>query len=152
MLSIGSPAPELSAPDQHGRHHTLQSLLERGPLVLFFYPRDETPVCTREACGFRDAHDALQRLGASVAGVGGGDAASHRRFAETYRIPFPLLLDERGEIARAWGATWPFGGLRRRVTYVVDEEGVVRAAIWDELRAGRHVREAEEALHRIGTR
>ncbi len=146
MLAIGSPAPALRALDQHGRSHTLQSLTAEGPLVLFFYPRDETPVCTREACGFRDAYETLRGLGATVAGVGGGDPASHRRFADTHGIPFPLLLDEEGKIARTWDATWPFGGLRRRVTYVVDRAGIVRAAIWDELRAGRHVRHAEEAI------
>ncbi len=149
MLREGERAPDLEGVDQHGRCHRLEELLAGGPLIVFFYPKDETPVCTREACHFRDGHERLGALGASVVGVGGGDAESHRRFAEALGLPYPLLLDEDGRIARAWKATWPLGGLRRRVTYVVDTDGTIAAAIWDELRAGRHLARAEEVLGRL---
>src|SRR3954469_15499286 len=117
MLSIGDSAPDFSGTDQHGKPLALTPLLERSKLVLYFYPKDFTPVCTAQACTFRDATSDLAELGTNVVGVSGDTAASHERFGQKYGVPFSLLADPDHRIIQAYGATWPFFGRIRRVTY-----------------------------------
>ena len=148
-LRIGEAAPPFEAEDALGERHRLDVLLERGPVVLFFYPRDRTPGCTRQACALRDVYAELRAAGASVLGVGGGDAASHRAFGKAHRLPFPLLLDPGARLARRYGATWFGSRLRRRVTYVLDCRGLVRARCLSELRPGRHAQLALQAVLRL---
>lgn len=149
MPEVGEKAPPLYGTDHHGRTWTLETLLAKGPLVLYFYPRDFTPICTREACAFRDAFEELRELGATVVGVSVDDAASHRRFAASHQIPFPLLSDEDGAIHRAYDAVAAFGLYRRRVTFVIDQGGVIRAAIHHQMSARRHADEVRAALRAL---
>jgi peroxiredoxin Q/BCP len=101
-LAVGNPAPDFSLPDADGTLYSLDSL--RGQrVVLYFYPRDNTPGCTKEACGFRDAYAAYQAQGVVVLGVSTDDAKSHGKFAAKYALPFPLLIDEGGEVASRFG-------------------------------------------------
>ena len=93
-IAVGDQAPQFSLKDQNGVERRLADLNGK-PLVLFFYPKDDTPGCTIEACGFRDQYTALQELGAEVWGVSGDGASSHRRFAGKFQLPYPLLVDER---------------------------------------------------------
>lgn len=147
MLKVGQRAPSLEANDQNGQPVSLEALLRNGPLVLYFYPKDNTPVCTREACHFRDAHAELADRGAQVVGVSADSDRSHRAFAEEHSLPFPLISDPDRRLAKQWDATHPFGLGTARVTYVVGEDGTLRGAFHHELRAKKHV---EEVLGLIG--
>jgi peroxiredoxin Q/BCP len=120
--------------------------LEGKALVLFFYPKDDTPGCTMEACAFRDSYADLQALGAEVWGVSGDDAASHRRFANRHRLPFPLLVDGGNRLRQAFGVPSVLGLLPGRVTYVIDGTGVIRHVFNNLLDGPAHRREALDAL------
>lgn len=133
MVQVGTPAPEFELPDQAGRVHKLADY--RGKwLVLFFYPKDDTPGCTKEACAFRDARADLAALSAEVVGISILDAASKRQFADKYQLNFPLLADEDHAVAEAYGA-WQeksrygktFMGVAR-VTCIIDPDGNVARA------------------------
>jgi peroxiredoxin Q/BCP len=140
MLGPGDPAPSLDALDHLGRRIRLADLASRGPVVVFFYPKDFTPVCTREACGFEEVYDPLEAKGVSIVGISADSAESHKRFAERHGLRFSLVSDPDRKIARAFGALHPLGLGAKRATFVIDREGIVRAAIHSELRAGKHVR------------
>lgn len=145
MLAPGSPAPELTLLDQHGKPFRLSALRGKGPVVVYFYPKDETPVCTKEACNFRDDHSAFSGLGATVIGISADDPASHLAFAERHHLPFTLLSDPGDKAFQAFGLK-RFLGLKERVTFVLDDQGIIRAVISSRLNAGKHVREALNAL------
>lgn len=126
FLRIGSPAPAFEARDADGNLVRLRDFAGRS-VVLYFYPEDETPGCTREACAFRDGIDAFRAKDAAVLGVSTQDEASHRAFREKYGLTFPLLADPEGRICRAYRALGILG-IARRVTYVIGPDGTVRAA------------------------
>jgi peroxiredoxin Q/BCP len=149
MLDVGTPAPPFSGRDQHGREIRSAELLARGPLVLYFYPRDFTPGCTREACLFRDAFEDLQALGATIVGVSADSEGSHKRFAAIHNIPFSLLADEDRALARAYDVLRPFGLGARRVTYVIGQDGRIRGVFHSELSMSRHVAEARAVLQKL---
>ena len=115
-------------------------------LVLFFYPKDDTPGCTMEACAFRDSYADLQAMGAEVWGVSGDDAASHQRFAQRHNLPYPLLVDKGNQLRKAFGVPSVLGLLPGRVTYVIDASGVIRHVFNNLLDGPAHRREAIEAL------
>jgi peroxiredoxin Q/BCP len=142
-IDAGARAPSFSLPSQNGTEVSLEALLGRGPVVLFFYPKDETSGCTAEACAFRDHYDAFQEAGASVVGVSDDAVASHRRFAERHGFPFALLSDAGGALRKAYGVPRAMGGLLKgRTTYVIDRGGVVRYVFTSLINATRHVEEA----------
>ena len=141
-MKTGDEAPPFALRDQNGAAVTLASLHAEGPAVVFFYPKDGTPVCTAEACAFRDAYETFTAAGAKVAGISSDDADSHARFAASYHLPFPLLWDEGGKTRASWGVPKTLGVLPGRATYVVDREGVVRHVFVSQLEAKRHVDEA----------
>ena len=122
---------------------------QRSDSGVVFYPKDETPGCTAEACTFRDRHSELTRLGAEVWGVSGDDAVSHRRFAQRYKLPFPLLSDRTQSLRRAFGVPKTFGLLPSRVTYVIDQQGVIRHVFNDLLDGPAHVKEAETIVQQL---
>jgi len=146
MIEVGSRAPSFGGRDQKGAELRSETLLGRGPIVLYFYPRDFTPGCTREACLFRDAFDELQGLGASIVGVSVDDGESHRRFAERHGLPFSLLSDPDRAIARAYGIVRPLGLGARRVTFVIDRGGIVRGAFHSELSMSAHLKGVRATL------
>ena len=123
MLSPGDPAPPFTLPDSDGRPVSLADYAGRD-VVVYFYPADDTPGCTKEACGFRDAWDELRELGAVVLGVSGDDAESHRRFTAKYGLPFTLLSDPDHEVMRAYGA---YG---EKTLYGRKVVGVIRSTVW----------------------
>lgn len=145
MPRTGDTAPELALADAGGQVFRLSDHRGRSPVVVFFYPKDDTFMCTREACAFRDRHAEFTALGAVVVGISDDDAASHQRFATAHALPYPLLSDPGGAARRAYGAVGPFG-LRARVTFVIDAEGRILHIIRDRLRAQVHVDEALDAL------
>jgi peroxiredoxin Q/BCP len=148
QLVAGDRAPLIALRDGEGMERRSDALAGR-PLVLFFYPKDDTPGCTAEACAFRDSFADLTALGAEVWGVSGDDAASHQRFAARHRLPFPLLVDSDNALRRAFGVPAVLGLLPGRVTYVIDGEGVIRHVFNNLLDGPAHRREAIEALRRL---
>ena len=149
MLTLGTRAPSLNAADHRGKELRTDELLGKGPLVVYFYPKDFTPGCTREACMFRDAYAELDGHGATIIGVSMDDDASHTRFAERYQLPFSLVADPKFAIAREWGVARPLGLGAWRVTYVMDQRGVIRGAFHHELSMSKHVTEVRELLEQL---
>ena len=145
MLAVGDTAPDFSGTDQHGNMISLALLLERGKLLLYFYPKDFTPVCTAQACTFRDASSELAALGANVVGVSGDSSESHARFAEKHSVPFSLLADPDHRIIKAYGASWLFGRIRR-VSYVIGTDRRILGAFHHELSAAKHLSDARRLL------
>ena len=126
---VGDTAPDFRLPDQAGQMHSLGDY--RGKwLVLYFYPKDETPGCTTEACSFRDGYLQIKSLGAQVLGISVDDTSSHKAFAEKHELPFPLLADTEGKVATAYGAINDFKLVKfaKRETFLIDPQGVVRKA------------------------
>ena len=143
MLEPGDKAPDFTLPDATGREVSLEDFAGRD-VILYFYPRDDTPGCTKEACGFRDQWEALGRAGAVVLGVSADDAESHRRFATKYRLPFTLLSDPDHGVMRAYGAYGEKTLYGRKIT------GVIRSTVWigPDGRVRRHwARVANAAKH-----
>jgi peroxiredoxin Q/BCP len=146
MLKVSELAPEFSAQDQHGKTLTLGSLLERGRLIMYFYPKDFTPVCTAQACTFRDAAEGLAALGANVVGISGDSADSHQRFGDKHSVPFSLLVDPERRIIKAYGASMPILNRTLRVSYVIDTNRRILGAFHHELSAAKHLSEVKSAL------
>lgn len=123
---VGDPAPGFELPDQNGVLHSLEDYLDHW-VALYFYPKDDTPGCTTEACGFRDDIFKYRSLGAQVVGISLDDSDSHKAFAEKYELPFPLLADTRGRAADAYGVKSRFLGvtIAKRHTFLIDPEGNV---------------------------
>lgn len=138
MLAKGTQAPEFRLADQDGRTHTLQSLLADGPLILYFYPADFTPGCTKEACSFRDLHQDLMRAKLRVVGVSPQDVDSHKRFAEKHELNFPLLADPGKVAVKAYDVDGPLGIGVRRGTYLIGKDGRIQDAVLADLRIGAH--------------
>ncbi|MCH7508783.1 MAG: peroxiredoxin [Proteobacteria bacterium] len=143
MLEISEQAPRFTLPDQTGKPVSLQGLLENGPLVLYFYPADFTPGCTREACAIRDLHGELVAAGLKVAGISPQGTESHQRFAEKYQLPFLLLSDVGKAVIVDYGVNGPLGFGVRRATFLIDQDGIIRDAVLADLRIGQH----EEFIH-----
>ena len=116
---------------------------------LYFYPKDETPGCTAEACSFRDSYEVFREAGAEVVGVSSDSTSSHDRFATRHRLPFTLLSDEGGRVRKRYGVRPTLGILPGRVTYVIDGSGVVRHVFSSQTGVQRHVQEALDALKEI---
>ena len=147
-LAAGDRAPLIALFDQNGTERRSDQLGGKA-LVLFFYPKDDTPGCTMEACAFRDSYSDLQAMGAEVWGVSGDDAASHQRFASRHNLPYPLLVDQGNQLRKAFGVPSVLGLLPGRVTYVIDGQGVIRHVFNNLLDGPAHRREAIEALQRL---
>lgn len=142
----GNEAPDLTLPDQDGKSVTLSSYWKEGPLVLFFYPQDHSLGCTKEACSFRDGYGELKEAGAAVVGISADDAASHRRFREEHRLPFPLLSDEEGKARKAFGVGKTLGLLPERVTFVIGTDGRILEVFNSQLQFRQHFRKALKAV------
>jgi peroxiredoxin Q/BCP len=147
LLAVGAQAPDIAARDQSNVMRTLREYRGR-VVVLYFYPRDGTPGCTREACAFRDAWDRLSAAGAQVLGVSTDSVESHRDFAESHRIRFPLLADTDGRVCARFGVGSSFG-MASRVTYVIDGQGIVRR-VFPSVDPAVHVTEVLAAIEAIG--
>jgi len=145
-LQVGDSAPDFVAQAHDGSTVRLADYRGHQAVVLFFYPQDNTPICTAEACAFRDAYEDFVRAGAVVIGVSGDSLAAHQGFAARRRLPFLLVSDEDGALRRAFVVPRTLGLFPGRVTYVIDKEGIVRHIFNAPLAAGQHVREALQVL------
>jgi thioredoxin-dependent peroxiredoxin len=146
MLENGSIAPEFTLQDQDGTTHTLKSLLATGPLILYFYPADFTPGCTKEACSFRDLQQELLKAKLRVVGISPQDVASHKRFAEKHGLNFTLLADPAKVAVKAYDVDGPLGFGVRRGTYLISQDGVIRDSVLADLRIGAHESFVQNAI------
>jgi peroxiredoxin Q/BCP len=138
MLKRGDKAPDFTLPDQDGKTLSLHDLLRSGPVVLYFYPADFTPGCTKEACSIRDMHDEIAAAGMRVVGVSPQDADSHARFRDKHGLPFTLVADPDKVAVKAYDVDGPLGIGVRRATFLIGPDGIIRDAVLADLRVGRH--------------
>jgi thioredoxin-dependent peroxiredoxin len=143
-MRVGDTAPEFTLSDQSGVAHSLTAMLEDGPVVLFFYPAAMTSGCTRESCQFRDMAADYKAAGAQRVGISMDSVAKQRQFSDAHNFDFPLLADEDGSVARAYGVKRPLDFLKvRRSTFVIGRDGIVKGVVASELQPRAH---AERAL------
>jgi thioredoxin-dependent peroxiredoxin len=145
MLTSGDMIPDASLIDGNGARVKLDALLQK-PLVLYFYPKDNTPGCTVEACGFRDAYDAFVEAGAEVIGVSSDNERSHSRFREKHNLPYRLMSDTGGAARRAFGVPSTWGILPGRATFVIGRDGRIIYAFNSQFTPDAHVKNALAAL------
>ena len=146
MLATGELAPDFELPDQDGRQRRLGELLEGRPLILYFYPADFTPGCTREACDLRDLHTRILSAGLRVVGVSPQSPASHRRFRDEHALPFTLLSDEAKVAIKAFDVDGPLGIGVRRATFLIDGKRRIVDAVLADLRISRHQEFVQRAI------
>jgi peroxiredoxin Q/BCP len=144
-VGVGDEAPDFTLPAHTGEQVTL-SERRGGWVVLYFYPADDTPGCTKEACSFRDSYEDFTDVGATVIGVSGDSLDSHKKFAEKHQLPFTLVADESGELRERYGTGKTLGLFPGRVTFVIDPEGIVREVYNSQLLAHKHHRKALDAI------
>jgi thioredoxin-dependent peroxiredoxin len=145
----GDPAPSTMLSLHNGERIALANLWARHVVVLFFYPRDDSVVCTKEACAFRDSFEKFVEAGATVVGVSGDSSEKHEGFANRNRLPFLLASDPDGALRKAFGVPKTLGIVPGRVTYVIDRQGIVRHVFSAQFAADAHVREAMEAVRAL---
>lgn len=138
MLAIGARAPEFTLPDADGQATSLSNLLRDGPLVLYFYPADFTPGCTREACQIRDLHAEIDAAGLTVAGVSPQSPESHRAFRDKYKLPFVLLADVDRFVIKMYGVQGPLGLGVRRATFLIDQARHIQDEVLADFRIAEH--------------
>ena len=139
MLKIGDTAPDFELTDQSGSVTNLNQLINDGDLILYFYPADFTPLCTAEACAFRDSYEGVADIGTQIVGVSPQSVASHKRFSNSYSIPFPLLADQKKKVIRAYGVDGPLGFGVRRVTFLIDKNAVIQNRVVSDLFVNSHL-------------
>jgi peroxiredoxin Q/BCP len=150
-VEVGSVAPEFTLSSQSREMVSLKDFTGKKPVVLFFYPKDDTPGCTKEVCAFRDHHEEFRKLDAEVIGISSDSVESHERFAAKHNLPFTLLSDEGGKVRRLYDVPSSFGIFPGRVTYIIDREGTVKHVFSSQLGTTRHVEEALKTLQSIGS-
>lgn len=147
MLKAGSKAPEFILQDDGGNEVSLTDLLTKGPLILYFYPADFTPGCTREACSIRDIHDDILSVGLRVAGVSPQDAESHASFRDKHGLPFTLLCDPDKVVAKMYDVDGPFGIGVRRATFLINQDRTIADAITANILIDQHRQFIEKAVN-----
>ncbi len=146
-LKVGDQIPSFSLKDQNGNIRS--SYKSKKPLVLFFYPKDDTPGCTIEVCGFRDKYDLFKILGAEVWGISNGDTQSHLKFANKNKLQYPLLSDQNNILRKKFGVPKTLGFIEGRVTYIINSQGMIIHIFEDLLNGPAHIKEAIRALKRL---
>ncbi|SRR5712692_3905089 len=147
-VQLGDLAPDFTLPAQSGAPVRLGDFLGKADIVLYFYPKDNTSICTAEACAFRDSYQAFKEAGAEVIGISSDSVESHRQFTAVHRLPFNLLSDADGMIRKYYGVPTAFG-LPGRVTYTIDRQGIVRHIFFSQFSSEKHVAEALQTLQSI---
>jgi len=145
-IKVGDKAPDFTLLTQLGDNLALSEFFGKKNVVLYFYPKDETVGCTKEACFFRDNYEELTKLGAEVLGVSGQSVESHKSFASHYGLPFVLLSDVANKVRQLYGVPSSMGIIPGRVTYIIDKKGIVRHIFNSQTQAQRHVEEAKKTL------
>lgn len=150
LITVGAPAPEFELPDQTGQLHSLEDYRDQW-VVLYFYPKDETPGCTTEACEFRDSIFEFRQINTQILGVSFDDVESHFKFAEHHELPFPLLADTEGKAAEAYGVKTKMFGMTvaKRQTFLIDPTGII-AKHYESVKPATHSAEVLADLHSLG--
>jgi peroxiredoxin Q/BCP len=149
-ISTGDRCPTFELKDQDGTLRKSDEFLTKKALVLYFYPKDDTPGCTAQACSFRDAYEDLLEVGAEVVGVSGDTLEQHKKFAKKHNLPFTLLADTNNKLRKQLGVpTNLFGLIPGRVTYVIDNQGIVRGIFNSQLDVKGHVKEALKIIETL---
>lgn len=145
-IKVGDSAPDFTIKNQRGEPVSLKDYLGKKAVVLYFYPKDNSPGCTKEACKFRDSYEDFKDAGAEVIGVSSQSEESHSIFSTSFNLPFSLLSDQDGRVRSLYGVPSSLGLIPGRVTYVIDKEGIVRHIFSSQLDPERHVDEALQML------
>lgn len=148
-IKVGDKAPDFELERQDGGFFRLYETLRTKNVVLYFYPKDSTPGCTKQACEFRDQYEVFEEQGAEVVGISSDSVESHQRFEQVYKLPFTLLSDKGGQIRKMFGVPRKLGLLPGRVTYIIDKEGAVRYIFNSMTKPLEHVTTALEVLREI---
>ncbi len=148
-VNIGDKIPSFTLQDQNGENFLMDDFIGKTSLVIYFYPKDDTPGCTKEACSFRDTYAEFRDLNAKVIGISADNVASHKKFAEKYNLPFTLLSDTNNKIRKLLGVPGSlFGLVPGRVTYIVDQNGIVTDIYDNMFKAEEHIKESLKALQK----
>ncbi|MBD2043290.1 peroxiredoxin [Microcoleus sp. FACHB-672] len=148
-VKVGDTAPDFTLPSQAGTPVSLQNFRGKKAVVLYFYPKDDTPGCTTQSCAFRDKYEAFKDAGAEVIGVSGDSLASHQQFATKHNLPFTLLSDAGNLLRKLYGVPSTLGILPGRVTYVIDRDGVVQHIFNSQMNFKAHIEESLKTLRQI---
>ncbi|MBD2417873.1 peroxiredoxin [Anabaena cylindrica FACHB-243] len=151
-IKVGDQAPDFSLPAQNGSTVSLRDFRGQQAVVLYFYPKDDTPGCTMESCAFRDQYEVFKGVGAEVIGVSGDSSESHQKFAAKHNLPFTLLSDQGDQVRKLYGATTAFGFIPGRVTYVIDQQGIVQYVFDSMLNFKGHVEETLKTLQQLAAK
>ena len=148
-VQIGDTAPDFTLPSQSGEPVSLKDFIGKKSVVLYFYPKDDTPGCTAEACAFRDSYEVFKEAGAEVIGVSDDSSASHQKFASKYSLPFILVSDTGKQLRKLYGVPSTLGLLPGRVTYIIDKNGTVRHIFNSQFNFKGHIEEALKTLREL---
>jgi peroxiredoxin Q/BCP len=148
-IQVGDKGPDFTLPSQTGEPVRLSDRLGERAVVLYFYPKDETSGCTKEACAFRDSYEVFTDAGADVIGISSDSVDKHASFADHHKLPFTLLSDKGGSVRKSYGVPATIGLLPGRVTYVIDRDGVVRNIFNSQLNISGHINQALETVKKL---
>ncbi len=149
-VKVGDKAPDFSLPSSKAENVSLSQFRLKKNVVLFFYPLDESPICSREAEAFRDCYGSFKELDSEIIGISSQSPESHKAFARHHRLPFPLLSDVEHAVRKLYGVSSTLGAVLGRVTFVIDKEGIVKHVYSSQLQPARHAEEAVKALKKAG--
>jgi peroxiredoxin Q/BCP len=150
-VKVGDKAPDFTLPSQKREDVTLSQFFGKRNIVLYFYPKDETRSCTKEACEFRDKYEVFKDLGAEVIGVSSDDVESHELFAFKHNLPFILLSDKDKNVRKLYDVPSTFGVIPGRVTYIIDRSGTVRHIFSSQFQPQKHIQESIDILKKLDT-
>jgi len=149
QVNVGDKAPDFTLPSQTGENITLSKFFGKKNIVLYFYPKDESRGCTKEACTFRDNYEVFKNLGAEVIGISSQTVESHQSFASHHNLPFILLSDIDSKVRELYGVPSTLGVLPGRVTHIIDKEGTIRHIFSSQFQPEKHIQEAIDVLKRL---
>ena len=148
-VQVGDTAPDFTLPSQDGKMVSLQDFIGKSALVVYFYPKDDSPGCTKEACSFRDSYEVFKDAGAEVIGISADSEETHQQFAKRNRLQFVLLSDKDGAVRKRYGVPATFGLIPGRVTYVIDKQGIVQHIFSSQFTPEKHIEEALKTLQAL---
>ena len=148
-VKVGDTAPDFTLSSQSGTPVSLKDFLGKKCVVVYFYPKDDTPGCTKESCAFRDQYEVFNSAGAEVIGISADSPESHQRFAAKYQLPFSLLSDNGNQVRKLYGVPSSFGLLPGRVTYVIDQQGIVQNVFNSQFNFKGHIEESLKIIQQL---
>jgi len=151
-VQIGDKTPDFELADQTGNRVRLYDLIEKQNIVLFFYPKDDSPGCTKEACAFRDSYEVFQEYGAEVIGISSDSEDSHKKFSEKHKLPYTLLSDKKGKVRKLFDVPKTMGIFPGRVTYIIDKQGTVQQLFNSQLNFKGHIKRSINVLKSINNK